>query len=114
VRRICCLAAFICLSLWAAGSATLPDAPDAVISSSPHTLTVLADTPSSDGTSDRRWAAVPPVACLAGSTWTSQTHHAVLARALCQSIPRAPREGRVAAASTPRPLRQPFHIPLLI
>jgi hypothetical protein len=108
-----CLAALICLSIWGTASRTIQDASNATQGSSDGII-VLADAPSTDGTSDRHWEAVRPAACLAGSSWTSQTHHAVLARTLCHSMAGAPRADDVAATPTPRTLYPQFQTPLLI
>jgi hypothetical protein len=113
VLRLWCLAVLVCLSLWGAASGAPQHASD-----SPHGATlnvsVLADTPSSDDTSDRHWHAARSAACPTGSTWASQGHHAVLARAACHSIARVSRPGDASAAPAPRTLRPQFNTPLLI
>ena len=113
VLRVWCLAVLVCVSLWGAASGVPQHASD-----SPHgatlDVTVLADTPSSDDTSDRHWHAARSAACPTGSTWASQVHHAVLARAACHSIAALSRAGDVSAAYAPRTLRPQFNTPLLI
>ena len=113
VLRVWCLAALICLSLLGAGSRTTHEVSKAT-SGSPDGVSVLADTPSTDDPAHRHWTAVRPVTCPAGSSWTSQTHHAVLAHTLSHSIAGAPRSDDVVATTTPRTLRPQFLTPLLI
>jgi len=108
-----CLAALICLSIWGTASRTIHDASNVSPGSSAG-ISMLADAPSSDDSSDRHWEAVRPAAFPAGSSWTSQAHHAVLARALCHSMAGAPRTDDVAATPTPRTLYPQFQTPLLI
>jgi hypothetical protein len=108
-----CLAALISLSIWGTASRTIQDASNATPGSSDG-ISVLADAPSSDGTSDRHWEAVRPAAFPAGSSWTSQAHHAVLAGALCYSMAGARRTDDVAATPTPRARSPQFRTPLLI
>jgi hypothetical protein len=113
VVRVWCLAAFLCLSLFGAANRTILDVSNAM-PGSPDGGSVLADAPSTDGPVDRRWEAVRPAACPSGSSWTAQTHHAVLARTPCQSVAGALRSDDVAAITTPRALRLQFRTPLLI
>ena len=112
VLRVWCLAALTCLTL----VGVLGTSGDSVNATpgSPDGVSVLADAPSTDGPGHRRWAVVRPAACPAGSSWTSQTHHAVLAHTLCHSMAGAPRSNDAAAATPPRALRLQFRTPLLI
>jgi len=111
VFRRLCLALLMCLGLVAAAHDTTQHAPDAA-EGSLHTVSVLADSPSSDDTPDRHVAATPPIACPA-SAWTFQAHHAVLARALCHSMARESRPD-TSALRLPLGLRPPIQTPLLI
>ena len=112
VFRRLCLMVLMCLGLLAAAHGTAQHAVDAAEGSS-HTVSVLADRPSGDGTSERHVAATPAIACPAASVWTSQFHHAVLARALSHTMERAWRSETSARPVSPA-LRPPVQTPLLI
>lgn len=110
--RVWCLAVLVCLSLWGTVSGTPQDA-SAVLQATLPDVSVLDDASSRDDSSNRSWEAVRPAACPTGSSWTSQTHHAALARTLCHSLPRAAQPD-VLIIPAPRALRAQFDTPLLI
>jgi len=109
VLRVWCLAVLLCLSLCGAASGTTHDPVAA-----PHDVTVLDDASPRDDSSNRSWEAVRPAACPTGSSWTSQMHHAVLARTLCYPMVRATLADDVRRTDEPRALRAQFQTPLLI
>ena len=110
VVRVWCLAAFVCLSLLGAANRTTHDV---LNGQPPDGGSVLTEAPP-DGPVDRHWEAVRPAACPSGSSWTSPTHHAVLAHTLCHRVAGVLRSDDVAVIPTPRALRLQFRTPLLI
>ena len=114
VVRAWCLAAFLCLSLFGAAANRPTHNMSTATPGSPDVASVLADAPSTDGPSHRHWEAVRPAAFPAGSSWTSQAHHAVLAHTLHHSLAGAPRSDDVAATPAPPTLRLQFLTPQLI